>query len=111
MILGEGVAGFEEEAGGGIGMTIEGAIETLMGGIVVLISVSAITAAAATTTTTMAVVITRIGTEIGIGIGIGTGMGCLGLGGVDLEVPLREGMEGLRLVRLSCPLVPAIEVA
>ena len=109
MILGEGVAGFEEEAGGGIGMSIEGAIETLMGGIVVLIAVSAIAAAA--TTTTMAVVITRIGTEIGIGIGIGTGMGCLGIGGVDLEVPLREGMEGLRLVRLSCPLVPAIEVA
>ena len=103
------MAGFEEEVVGGIGMTIEGAIETLMGGIVVLIAVSAITAA--TTTTTMAVVITRIGTEIGIGIGIGTGMGCLGLGGVDLEVPLREGMEGLRLVRLSCPLVPAIEVA
>ena len=106
MILGEGVAGFEEEEGGEIGMTIEGAIETLMGGIVVLIAVSAITA-----TTTMAVVITRIGTEIGIGIGIGTGMGCLGIGGVDLEVPLREGMEGLRLVRLSCLLVPAIEVA
>ena len=96
------MAGFEEEEGGEIGMTIEGAIETLMGGIVVLIAVSAITA-----TTTMAVVITRIG----IGIGIGTGMGCLGIGGVDLEVPLREGMEGLRLVRLSCLLVPAIEVA
>ena len=110
MILGEGVAGFEEEVVGGIGMTIEGAIETLMGGIVVLIAVSAITAAA-TTTTTMAVVITRIGTGIGIGIGIGTGMGCLGIGRADLEVALREGMEGLRLVRLSCPLVPAIEVA
>ena len=103
MILGEGVAGFEEEGEGGIGMSIEGAIGTLMGGIVLLIAVLAITA----TTTTVAVVITRIG----IGIGIGTGMGCLGIGGVDLEVPLREGMEGLRLVRLSCPLVPAIEVA